>query len=279
MQVKYGGTAELAATMLEEGERSPADVFFAQDAGALGAVSAMLLPLPEATLSQVDARFRAENSTWIGVSGRARVAVYNPEKVQEADLPASIKDFTDPQWKGRLGWAPTNGSFQAFVTAMRVLEGEEATKAWLEGIKANEPKVYAGNSAVLEAVAAGEIDVGFINHYYLMQTLAEKGDDYTARNYFFKGGDIGALVNVAGVGVLNTSQNQDAAMAFVTFLLSEEAQTYFKDKTFEYPVAAGVQPNEKLPALAEIETPAIDLSKLEDLEGTLNLLYDTGVLE
>ncbi len=186
VEVRYGDTAELAATILEEGPNSPADLFFAQDAGALGALAAaeMLTLLPSTLLEQVEPRFRSADGLWIGISGRARVVVYNTNKLTEADLPRSITGFVDPKWKGRVGWAPTNGSFQAFVTAMRVQLGEEATKAWLEGMIANDVKTYERNAAIVQAVANGEIDVGFVNHYYLYQMQSQSGNALAAANYY-----------------------------------------------------------------------------------------------
>jgi iron(III) transport system substrate-binding protein len=280
VQVKYASTSELAATLLEEGDASPADVFFGQDAGALGALAAegRLAALPQATLDQLESRFRSPDGAWVGVSGRARVVAYDSRVHQEADLPTTITAFTDPAWKGKIGWAPTNASFQSFVTAFRVLEGDDAAKAWLEGVQANEPKVYDGNDAVLNAIAAGEIEVGFINHYYLMVALAEQGDSFPVRNHFLAGNDPGALVNVAGAGILTTSKNPAAAQAFVDFLLTEESQQYFASETQEYPLAAGVAANPELPPLDEIDSPDIDLSDLADLEGTLRLIQEAGVL-
>jgi iron(III) transport system substrate-binding protein len=280
VNVRYGDTTELAATILEEGANSPADVYFAQDAGALGALTnaELFAELPPEVVSAVDPRFRAPEAQWVGVSARARVVVYNTEELTEADLPASILDYTDPQWSGRIGWAPTNASFQAFVTAMRLSLGEEAASAWLSGIQANEPKVYANNTAVLEAVGSGEISVGFINHYYLFRKLAEEGDSYPAANYFFDNGDIGGLVNVAGVGILKTAQHTSAANAFVRFLLEEEAQTYFAEETEEYPLLSTVPADSILPPLDSLNTPAIDLNNLADLQGTLELLQSLGIL-
>ncbi len=280
VNVRYGDTAELAATILEEGANSPADVFFAQDAGALGALATQdrLQKLPDSILQRVEERFRSPEGEWVGTSGRARVVVYNTTTLTETDLPETIFGFTDPKWKGRLGWAPTNGSFQAFVTALRVLQGEEKAREWLEGIKANEPKVYDNNTAIVQAAASGEIDAGFVNHYYLVRQLQENGDSFGARNYYLKNGDPGALVNVAGAGILTGAKNQAAAEQFVTFLVGDAAQQYFADETFEYPLVTSVEPNAALPPLSAIQTPQIDLSRLEDLQGTLQLLQDLGIL-
>jgi len=281
VDVRYGNTAELATTILEEGDNSPADVFFAQDAGSLGLVAAdnRFVQMPDDVLNQVDERFRSAEGEWIGVSGRARVVAYNTQTVTQTDLPDTIFGFTDPQWRGRIGWAPTNASFQSFVTALRVLEGEDRARAWLEGIQANDPNAYDNNTAVLQAVSSGEVDVGFVNHYYLFATRAEQGADLPVKNFYLTNGDPGALVNVAGVGILSTSQNQDVAQQFVEFLLSEQAQQYFADETYEYPLISGVATNEALPPLDTIQTPDLDLSQLEDLDGTTQLLQDVGVLE
>ena len=279
VEARYGDTAEMANLILTEGENSPADVFFAQDAGALGAVAeqGLLAPLPEEILGAVDERFKSPTGEWVGVSGRARVVAYNTDTLSEADLPDSIFGFTDPAWSGRIGWAPTNGSFQSFVTALREIEGEDRAREWLEGIQANEPSVYEGNNPALDAVIAGEVDVAFINHYYLMQRLVED-PDAAAANYFLADGDPGALVNVAGAGILNTAENDEAAREFVEFLLSEQAQEYFATETKEYPLIEGVEPDAELPPLGEIGTPEIDLSNLSDLEGTLELLQEVGIL-
>ena len=279
VDARYGDTAEMANLIITEGENTPADVFFAQDAGALGAVAgeALLGELPDEIVGSVDERFASPDGEWVGVSGRARVVVYNTEAVTETDLPDSIFGFTDPAWDGRIGWAPTNGSFQAFVTALRVLEGEERAREWLEGIQANDPSVYEGNSQALDAVIAGEVDVAFVNHYYLMQRLEEE-PDAPAANLYLTDGDPGALVNVAGAGILTTAANPDGARAFVEYLLSPQAQEYFATETKEYPLIEGVEPDPNLPPLDEIGTPEIDLSNLSDLEGTLELLQEVGIL-
>lgn len=279
IQVKYGGTAGIAATILEEGANSPADVFYAQEAGALGALQFenRLATLPDAILNAVEPRFRSPQGMWVGASGRARVVVHNTESAPADTLPPSILDFVDPSWKGRIGWAPTNGSFQAFVTAMRVTLGNDQTRAWLEGIKANEPKVYPKNTPTVQAAVDGEIAVGFVNHYYLFRIRAEQGN-VPADNYFPPNGDLGSLINVAGAGVIAGSQNQAAAEQFVAYLLSQRAQEYFATETYEYPLATGVAAHPDLPALSDIQTPDIDLSDLADLRGTLELLQEVELI-
>jgi len=280
VRVQYAGTAELAATILEEGDNSPADIFFAQDAGALGAIAreGMFAELPEDILSLVDDRFNSPDGQWVGISGRARAVVYNTENVSEADIPESILDFTGSEWEGRLGWAPTNASLQAFVTALRVLEGDDVAREWLEGIQANNPQVYSGNTPVVEAAISGEIDAGFVNHYYLHRLQEEAGGGLPAENYIYTNGTPGALINVAGAGILSTASNPEGAEELLRYLLGEEAQLYFAEETFEYPLASGVETNPDLVPLEDIQTPDIDLSDLDDLEGTLELMTEVGVL-
>jgi len=280
VEVRYGSTAEIAATLLEEGANSPADVFFAQDPGGLGAVAkeGLFAELPEETLAKVPAEFRSPSGLWVGISARARIVVYNTDALKPEDLPADIADFTDPKWKGKIGWAPTNGSFQAMLTAMRVVWGEEKAKEWLEGIQANEPKVFDGNAPIVEAVGAGEIEVGFVNHYYLYRFLKEQGEGFKARNQFLTGGGPGSLVMVAGAGRLANGKNEANAIKFIDFMLSTVAQQYFAGQTYEYPLVEGVNTQGGLTPLAELKRLEIDMVDLDDLAGTTKLLQETGVL-
>jgi iron(III) transport system substrate-binding protein len=280
VDVRYGSTAELAATILEEGSNSPADVFFAQDPGGLGAVAdaGMLAELPEGLLNRVEARFRSPEGNWVGVSGRARVVVYNTDKLSPEDLPDELNGFGDPKWQGRIGWAPTNGSFQTMVTAMRQVWGEESTSEWLEGILANDPVVYENNTSIVAAVGAGEVDVGFVNHYYLYRFLQEEGEEFPARNYFLPGGGPGSLIMVAGVGRIASGPNEDNALKFIDFLLSPVAQQYFASQTFEYPVIEGIQTQRLLTPLSELDAIDIPLGSLADLQGTVELLQEVGAL-
>ncbi|MGH2659297.1 MAG: iron ABC transporter substrate-binding protein [Actinomycetota bacterium] len=280
LEVRYGDSAELAATILEEGEASPADVFVAQDAGSLGAVAdaGLFTPLDQEVLDRVDARFRSPEGLWVGTSGRARVLAYNTEAVDEAELPGTVFDLTDPEWKGRIGFPPTNASFQAFVAAMIVTEGQGATRSFLEGLAANDPVLYEDNSSTVLGLAAGEIDVGLVNHYYLYELEAEEGDIPVA-NHFFAAGDPGALVNTAGAAILRTSEEPQAAGRLVDYLTGEPGQTFFATETFEYPVVPDYEPSVDLVPLEEIESPDVDLSDLGGtLEPALLLLAEVGLL-
>ncbi|MER7482628.1 iron ABC transporter substrate-binding protein [Streptomyces sp. NPDC126510] len=282
VEVRYGDSAELAAQILEEGDRTKAGLFFSQDAGALGALSreGMLQKLPQATLDEVDDAYRGSDGDWVGLSGRVRVIAYNPDKVTEDKVPDSVFDVVKPEWKGKVGFAPTNASFQAFVTGMRVLKGDDTTRKWLEDLKTNGAKTYAHNLATLDAVEAGEVELGLVNHYYWYERVAEKGEDkVSAKLKFLPGKDPGALINVAGAGILKDSGQSATAQKAVDYLLSKEAQTYFADETKEYPLAAGVTSKvEDLPPFESLESPEIDLGKLESLRETLAMLQDVGLV-
>lgn len=279
LEVRYGDSAELAATIAEEGDNSPADVFFAQDAGSLGSVAEedLLKELPVETLERVDERFRDPDSRWVGTSGRVRVVAYNTDELSETELPDSIWDYADSEWRGRIGFAPTNASFQAMVTAMRLDAGDEQTREWLEAIAANEPRLYENNIATVEAIAAGEIDAGFVNHYYVYGHLEEQPDAPVA-NHYLAPGDAGALVNVAGAGILETTDRPGMAQQLVDFLLAE-GQEYFATETDEYPLVEGVESESELPPLTDLHGPDVELGALgSELEATLELLDSVGLL-
>ncbi len=280
VEIRYAGSPELAATLLEEGTNTPADVFYAQDPASLGAVAkaGMLETLPDSILDRVPADFRDAEGQWVGTSGRARVVVYNTENVSEDELPSDIWDLTDSKWRGRIGVAPTNGSFLTFVAAMILTEGEDRTREWLEGIAANQPVTFDGNSPIVAATDAGDVDLGLVNHYYLYRLEAEQGE-VTAANHFLTAGDPGSLIMTAGAGVLATADQPEEAQRLVEFLLSQEAQTYFRDETFEYPLIEGVDPAPRLPALVQIQTPDLDLSDLADtIDQATDLVADAGLI-
>ena len=276
--VKYANTPQLSATILEEGNNSPADVFFAQDPGGLGAVEGMLASLPDSILDQVPDWAHSPQGLWVGISGRARTVVYNTEKLTEDDLPSDMFGFTDPKWKGRIGWAPTNASFQTMVTAMRALWGDDRARLWLQGIQANEPRVYSKNTPQVAAAAAGEIDVGFVNHYYLFRFLAEEGENFAARNYHPTSGGPGSVIMVAGAGILSSAENSENAERFLSFMLSRVGQQYFAFQTYEYPLVEDVKTPRALIPLSDINSPQIALTGLADLAGTQKMLQETGVL-
>jgi iron(III) transport system substrate-binding protein len=280
VSVRYGSTPQLAAQLLEEGDRTDADVYFSQDGGALGALSkaGRLEPLPQETLDKVPAQYRARDGSWVGTSGRARVIVYDPRQLRQQDVPDSVFALTDPKWKGKIGISPSNASFQAFVTAMRVLKGDDATRRWLAGIKANQPQLFDNNVAILNAVNNGTVTLGLINHYYWYEQVAENGiQRVPARLKFLPGGDPGALVNVAGAGVLRGSGQSSEAQRFVAFLLSPDAQRFFSDRLKEYPLVAGVPLPRGLLPLDRLQAPDIDLSDLDTLEQTLQMIEQAGL--
>jgi iron(III) transport system substrate-binding protein len=278
--VRYGDSADLALLIDEEGDRSPADVFLSQSPGAVGFLDAKdrLTTLPEDILDQVDARFRAHDGHWVGISGRVRVLVYNTDAVDPADLPESVFDVVDPQYEGRFGVAPTNASFLDFVTAMREEVGDEQTLGWLEGIRANGAVTYPNNIAIVDAVARGEIDFGLVNHYYNEEAKAENPDQPSA-NHVFEQEDLGGLILVTATAILDTAGKKAEARQFVEFLLSKQAQRFYANETLEYPLAAGVQPAiTDLPPLDEIVSPQIDLSSLGGgLERTRELISESGL--
>ena len=279
VEVRDGGSAELAAQILTEGESSPADVFLSQDAGALGAVSkaGLFSVLPDEVLDEVPEAFRAADGTWVGVSGRARTFVYNPDLLDAP--PEGIDDLLDESYAGKVGFAPANASFQAFVTGLRLIRGDEAARQWLEAFAAQDPVAYENNIAVRDAVESGEVEVGLVNHYYLYELIDELGaDGVVARNQFVGGGDPGGLVNVAGVGILESSDRSEEALEFVEYLVGPEGQEYFADETFEYPLVAGIAAYSELPPLDSLDPPEVDLSDLDSLEQTQELLAETGLL-
>ncbi len=280
VEVRYGDSAELAATIAEEGGNSPADVFFAQDPGSLGSVESQLDVLPDEILDRVDTRFRDADGRWTGTSGRSRVLVYNTDARSEDEVPDTVQDLLDERWDGRIGVAPTNASFQAFVTAMRLSEGDDATRKWLTDLKALHPKIYEKNTPIVEAAASGEIDLGLVNHYYLY-LVREEQPDAPIENHFLEEGDPGALVSVAGAAVLASSGQSENAQRFVDFLLSADGQRFYVDEAeeAEYPLVAGIDAKAGLPPLASLHGPDVDLTSFgAEHEVTIELLRETGYL-
>ncbi|MGB3481394.1 MAG: iron ABC transporter substrate-binding protein [Mycobacterium sp.] len=279
VEARYAGSGELAAQLLTEGDQSPADVFLSQDAGALGAVAkaGLFAPIAAETLAAVPENFSAADGSWLGVSGRARVIVFNPELAPTP--PDTIDGLLAPEWQGKIAYAPSNASWQAFVTGLRVVRGDAAAEEWLRAFKAQDPQAYENNGAIRDAIDAGEIPLGLSNHYYLYELIDTKGADaVNAQNQFMAPGDPGGLINVAGVGVLKTAPNPEGAQEFAAYLVGTSAQEYFATETDEFPLVAGVAANDAMPALTDLQPPAVDLSQLDDLEATQEMLVNTGLL-
>jgi iron(III) transport system substrate-binding protein len=278
LNVRYGDSAELAAQILEEGKNSPADLFLSQDAGSLGAVSAagLFIKLPDSVATQIEQKYIADDRTWVGVTGRARVFAYRPGSVPT--LPQSVADLTKPSYKNKVGIAPSNASFQAFVTALINEKGEKFAEQWLTGIKANGAKIFLKNSAIVEAIDKGEIDLGLVNHYYTWEVSEALGRKIKVENGFFTPGDIGNLVNVSGAGILATSQKSSAAIDLINYLTSEKTQISFVEVTHEYSLIPGVKPPQALPDLNTIGAPQVDLRTLEKVQQTQELLVKVGLL-
>ena len=275
--IRYGGTAELAATLLEEGEHTPADAFISQDAAALWALSnaGMLRPLDEAIVNRIAAPFRSPVSDWVGLSGRARTVVYNTDVVDPGQLPARLEDVLRAEYRGRFGVAPTNGSFQAHMAAYRAVAGRRSLATLLDGMVANEPRRYPKNGAIVEAVIAGEVEWGLVNHYYLWRVLREN-PEAPAANYFMPGGGASGFVNVSGVGLLSDHPN---GRRLVDYLLSEKAQRYFAEETFEYPLVDGVVAAEGLPALETLAVGEVDFGQVAmALDETLSMISESGLI-
>ncbi len=282
VEVRYGSTGEMSAQLLEEGPNSPADVFYGQDAGALGALSAagLLAELPADVVGPLPERYRAADSTWVATSARARVVAYNPGLVTDAELPRGVDDLLAPRWTGRIGYAPSNASWLSFVTGLRLVRGEDGARQWITAVARQQPQRFDGNGAILDAVAAGTVDAGLVNHYYLYEKTAELDPaTYPVRNHYVPNDPLG-LVNVAGAGVVAASDDQENARRAVAFLLSPQAQQYLVDQTAEYPVVDGVEPTREydLAPLESLAPPDVDLADLASLEQTEAMLQEVGLL-
>jgi iron(III) transport system substrate-binding protein len=278
--VRYGTSPELSALLLEEGRQTPADVFLSQDAGALGALSGvdLLAELPDDITDAIPEDFTSSDDDWVGITGRARVIAYDSQNLAAADVPSSVMELISPEWNGRVGFPPGNASFQSFVTALREIKGEAAAEQWVEAMAANAPVITEKNSATLELVNSGQLDLGLINHYYWYQSASELGAGNMRAQLKFLPGDAGGIVNVTGAGVLAGSSGNSDALTFLRYLISPTAQQYFVDQTFEYPLLPGIQAPAGLPTLASLANSEFDLNDLESLSQTQSLLAKHGLL-
>ncbi|WP_128478376.1 extracellular solute-binding protein [Halorussus pelagicus] len=279
--VRMAGSTQLANEIIEveKGGETNADVFWSIDSTSLGLVADadITSQLPQRVLDPVPSGFRDSNGAWVGVAGRARSIPYNTDELSESDIPDKVQQL--PQTaalEGSMGWAPTYGAFKSFVTAMRLLEGPETTKQWLRGMQDHNVSRYPDEFQVSNAVADGELQAGFANHYYALRVIASR--ENAPIDLAFTKGDAGALVNVSGCELLESSDKQELGADFVRHLLSAEAQEFFATQTFAYPMIPEVSPVGPLPTVDQLEPPEIDLSKLSNLEPTLELMREVGVL-
>lgn len=280
VNARYASSSELNALLLEEGENTPAEVFLSQDAGALGSLSnaGLLSTLPSDLAAVIPAGFTSEDGSWLGVTGRARVIAYDSQTVAKADVPTAIAELAKPEYSGKVAFAPSNASMQAFVTAMRVLDGEQAAEAWVKAVSENDPVLTQKNGETLDLVNSGTVPFGLINHYYWFEDAAELGQEAMRAQLAFLPGDAGGIVNVTGAGILAGAEGDADALAFLEYLVSEDAQRYFAEQTFEYPLLPGIDAPEGLPALHDLVNPRLDLSDLDSLAESQELLAKYGLL-
>nr|WP_226021336.1 extracellular solute-binding protein [Halomicrobium salinisoli] len=272
-------SSDLANKIIEESRAGAvqADAFLAVDAGSLGAVAEedAAASLGEDVLEPVPDAFRDGQGRWVGFAGRARAVPYNTNELSESDVPSTVHDFPDTI-AGSMGWGPSYGAFQSFVTAMRLDRGDDATRDWLNAMLEAGVSQYGNEWEVSNAVANGELQAGFANHYYTLRVKRSRPD--APIGLAFTEGDAGALVNVSGAQLLQGSENVDLAENFFRHLLSAEAQEFFATRTFAYPMIPGVEPVGGLPTIDELNPPDIDLTELADVSGTVDMLRDVGAL-
>ena len=280
LDVRYNKTPELTTQLITEGKTSPADVMIFQEAGYLGilAKSNLLKPLDKKLLAQVQPNFQDKDGYWIGTSGRARVLVYNTKLVQTSELPKSLAELANSKWQKRIGWAPSNASMQAHVNALQHLWDQEKTENWLKSIKALNVTTYPNNAAQVKAVASGEIAVAWVNHYYLHQ-LKQQDPSITAANYHFTApNDAGNILMLAGAGIHQNSSKLEEAKRLLEFLVSKSAQTYFAQKTFEYPTRPGIPAHADVTPVDQLNLAPIKQAWLADVGPTVALLQKLGIL-
>ena len=279
IDVRYDDSANLALLIDEEGDRTPADVFISQSPGAVGFLDegGHLAELPEDLVAMVPEGDAAADRGWVGLSGRVRTLVYNTEMVDPADLPESVLDLTVPEYAGQVALAPTNGSFQDFVTVLRTELGDEEAATWLEGMAAGDAPTFTNNTAIVEAVGRGEVPMGLVNHYYAF-VARDDDPDLPVENHFFSEGDYGSTLLVTAASVLAQSDQGEDAEALVEYLLAADAQEYFAAETFEYPLASGASPEPELPPLDEVAPTRVDLGELGGgLAATTEMIDASGL--
>ncbi|QOV69967.1 iron ABC transporter substrate-binding protein [Citrobacter sp. BDA59-3] len=278
--LRNGGDTELGNQLVQEGSVSPADVFLTENSPAMTLVdnANLFTPLDADTLKQVPAAYRPAHGRWIGIAARSTVFVYNPSKISPAQVPTSLMDLAKPEWKGRWAASPSGADFQAIVSAMLALKGEPATLDWLKAMKTNFV-AYKGNSTVLKAVNAGQIDSGVIYHYYYFVDQAKTGENSkNTQLHYFKHQDPGAFVSISGGGVLASSKHKAQAQAFIKWITGKTGQDILRtNNAFEYAVGVNAASNEKLVPLNKLEAPKVEPSTLNSKKVT-ELMTQAGIL-
>ena len=280
VQVRWGSSTQLALLIDEEGSRSPADVFLSRSPGPVGFLDSkgLLGTIDDSVLGLVSEENRSSEGSWIGFSGRKRVLVHNVDLVPEADLPKSVFDLTDEKWRGKVAIPGTNGSFVDWFTVFRDQYGTDVAAQWLNDMVDNDARYYPNNRSIVEATGRGEIEMGLVNHYYNYQEVAASGDDHRAKNHDLDDDDIGSLLIITAATVLDSAKNSGEANQLLAYLLTEPVQSYFTNRTFEYPLAAGVEPNATLPALTALEIGSVDFDALGGgFEETVRIIEASGI--
>lgn len=278
--LRNGGDSELGNQLVQEGAASPADVFLTENSPSMVLVdnARLFAPLDADTLKQVAPEYRPEHGRWTGIAARSTVFVYNPQKISESQLPRSLMDLAKPEWKGRWAASPSGADFQAIVSAMLALKGEKATLDWLKAMKANFV-AYKGNSTVMKAVNAGQIDGGVIYHYYRFVDQAKTGENSKNTGlYYFKHQDPGAFVSISGGGVLASSKHPQQAQAFIKWITGKQGQEELRtNNAFEYAVGVNAASNPKLTPLRELDAPKVEPSSLNGKK-VIDLMTQAGLL-
>jgi len=278
--VRYGSASDLALLLAEEGDRTNADVFMSNSPGPIGFLEqrGLLGEIEDDVLSLVDEQNRSSEGSWVGFSGRKRVAVYNTDALSDADLPESVFELTEEKWRGRVALPGTNGSFMDWFTVFRDQQGDDVATQWLNDMVANDARYYPNNRSIVEATGRGEIDLGLVNHYYNYQEAAAIGPEHHALNHDLASDDIGSLLIITAATITETTDRPGEANELVRYLLSEPVQRYYTDETFEYPLAAGVEPASILPPLDALEVGTIDFDSLGGgLKDTLEIVEASGI--
>lgn len=278
--LRNGSDTELGNQIVQEGQASPADVFLTENSPSIALVdgAGLLAKLPDDILDKVPANYRPNNGRWVGIAARSTVFVYDKRKLKDADLPKSIMELADAKWKGRWAASPAGADFQAIVSAILQLQGEEKTSQWLKAMKAN-AQVFRGNSAAMKGVNDGLVEAAVIYHYYYFGDQAKTGENSkNVGQHYFRNKDPGAFVSISGGGVLGTSKNKPAAEAFVRWIVGKGGQDILRTgDSYEYAVAKGAASHEKLVPLTELNPPAVEPAALNSKK-VVELMMQAGLL-